>query len=178
MDKREMILGLGAIQALYPRHFEPNATMVRVWLEMCSDLNIHDFNEAVKNHARTEEWPPTVAHIRAFVFKMSQADVLTAEQAWEMVLESIRTRNFGDAFECADELAMRAAYSVGWSNIESGNSRSHVQHQFIKTYNSFLGSQQTEDRMTFNGYKRLGGGWARLEAAGGMVMRELPDGQD
>ena len=176
MNKREMVLGLGAIQALYPRHFDPNATMVRVWLEMCGDLDFNDFNEAVKHHARTEEWPPTVAHIRAFVFKMSQGDVFTAEEAWEHVCQAIRDKAYHAPYGCSDELAMRAAQSVGWATIETGRSRTHVRHQFIQAYNSFVQTKQTEERMTFDGYKRLGGGLAKLEEASG--FKELTDGQD
>ncbi len=176
MNKREMILGLGAIQALYPRHFEPNATMVRVWLEMCGDLHFNDFNEAVKNHARTEEWPPTVAHIRAFVFKMTQGDVLTAEEAWEHVCQAIRDKEYHAPYGCSDELAMRAAQSVGWATIETGRSRTHVRHQFVQAYNSFLGSQQTEERMVFDGHKRLGQGMTRI--GGGGILKGLTDGQD
>ena len=94
MTKKETVALFGLIAALYPRDEKfthPDATMRDAWAEMLEDIPFDHAKAAIKASVSTSPFPPSIAEIRDYATRLNGPRRLTAEEAWGIASDAIRT---------------------------------------------------------------------------------------
>lgn len=94
MTKKETVALFGLIAALFPRDDKfahPDAAMRDAWAEMLQDIPFDHAKAAVKASVATSPFPPSIAEIRDYATRLNGPRRLTAEEAWGIASECIRT---------------------------------------------------------------------------------------
>lgn len=94
MNKKETVALFGLIAALFPRdeHFtKPDATMRDAWAEMLADIPFDAAKAAIKASVATSPFPPSIAEIRDYATRLNGPRRLTAEEAWGLAQDAMRT---------------------------------------------------------------------------------------
>lgn len=94
MTKKETVALFGLIAALFPRDEKfthPDATMRDAWAEMLADIPFDHAKAAIKASVATSPFPPSIAEIRDYATRLNGPRRLTAEEAWGLASDAIRT---------------------------------------------------------------------------------------
>lgn len=94
MNKKETVALFGLISALYPRdekYANADKMMILAWQEMLADIPFDTAKAAIKASAATSPFPPSIKDIRDFATRLSGNRRMTAEEAWGIASEMIRT---------------------------------------------------------------------------------------
>ena len=94
MKRSETIQLFAIIKALFPRDDAfRNATpdMVSAWTEMLADIPFDHAKAAVKATVATSPFPPAISEIRDYATRMTGPKRLTADEAWGIACEVMRT---------------------------------------------------------------------------------------
>lgn len=94
MTKKETVALFGLIAALFPRDEKfahPDAAMRDAWAEMLQDIPFDHAKAAVKASVATSPFPPSIAEIRDYATRLNGTRRLTAEEAWGIASDLIRT---------------------------------------------------------------------------------------
>ena len=96
MNKKETVALFGLISALFPRDEKfanADKMMVTAWAEMLADIPLEKAKEAVKCAVATSPFPPSICEIRNYAVKISENSPYSAEEAWKIAIDAIRTYN-------------------------------------------------------------------------------------
>ena len=96
MNKKEVAALFGLISALFPRDEKfanADKMMVTAWAEMLADIPLDRAKEAVKYTVATSPFPPSICEIRNYAVKISENSPISAEEAWKIALDAMRTYN-------------------------------------------------------------------------------------
>ena len=94
MTKSETVQLFAIIKSLFPRDDSfKNATkdMVDAWAEMLGDIPFDHAKAAVKAAVATSPFPPSIAEIRDYATRLTTPKRLTADEAWGIAQDVIRT---------------------------------------------------------------------------------------
>lgn len=94
MTKKETVALFGLIAALFPRDQKfahPDAAMRDAWAEMLEDIPFENAKAAIKAAVATSPFPPSIAEIRDYATRLNGPRRLTAEEAWGIAADVIRT---------------------------------------------------------------------------------------
>lgn len=94
MNKKETVALFGLISALYPRdekYANADKMMILAWQEMLADIPFDTAKAAIKASAATSPFPPSIKDIRDFATRFSGNRRMTAEEAWGIASEMMRT---------------------------------------------------------------------------------------
>ena len=94
MTKSETVLMFALIKSLFPRDEAfKNATpdMVVAWAEMLEDIPFEHAKAAIKASVATSPFPPSISEIRDYATRLNGPRRLTAEEAWGIASDVIRT---------------------------------------------------------------------------------------
>ena len=99
--------------------FLPDGIAIKMWYQMLKDLTTDELGMAIKKHAMTNKFPPTIAELRGYVAE-AKANTGSWSDGWEQV--RIAIGRFGycnehDALESMDEVTRTAVKRLGWQNI-------------------------------------------------------------
>lgn len=96
MTKKEVAALFGLISALFPRDekfAQADKMMVTAWADMLADIPLDQAKEAVKYAVATSPFPPSICEIRNYAVKITENSSLSAEEAWKIAVEAMRTYN-------------------------------------------------------------------------------------
>ena len=94
MKKSEIVKVFMAIAKLYPRDttfINADKEMVDMWNEMMGDITYDQAISALKAHAAMSPFPPSIAEIRDYATRLTTPKRLTADEAWGIAQDVIRT---------------------------------------------------------------------------------------
>lgn len=94
MNKKETVALFGLIAALFPRDDKfthPDATMRDAWAEMLEDIPFDHAKAAIKASVATSPFPPSISEIRDYATRLNTPRRMTAEEAWGIASDMIRT---------------------------------------------------------------------------------------
>lgn len=94
MTKSETVQLFAIIKSLFPRDDSfKNATkdMVDAWAEMLEDIPFDHAKAAVKAAVATSPFPPSISEIRDYATRLTTPKRLTADEAWGIAQDVIRT---------------------------------------------------------------------------------------
>lgn len=94
MTKSEVVKVFMAIAKLFPRDtafIHADKEMVNMWHEMLEDIPFDNAMSAVKASVATSPFPPSIAEIRDYATRLNGPRRLTAEEAWGIASDLIRT---------------------------------------------------------------------------------------
>ena len=150
MTKKDTVKMFAMMQEVYPKSmFQYTEQTIVVWHEMLSDLDYDMVIAAIKKHAITDEWPPSIAHIRGACVDIvnPQIDVSTA---WNQLWMLVKPPNSPPS--CADEwdrkvkntcpIVMEIYQSIGNFNIYQSDER-FFRPEFEKLYSSMAKARRT-----------------------------------
>ncbi len=159
------------------------------WSSMLEDVPLAAGLAALKRHAATNKWPPSVAEIRAIVAESTHGRRRAGADAWgdvaEMRRPTLAHRGYGvddpPPFEAfADPLVAHCVARLGWREL--GNAPADditARSQFQRLYDS-LAASAAEDRAVASlpGVARpaLPGGASPASALVGDLARRLTGG--
>ena len=94
MTKKETVELFGLIAALFPRDdkfIKCDGLMRDAWAEMLADIPFDRAKAAVKAAVATSPFPPSIAEIREYATRINAPKRLTADEAWGIACEVMRT---------------------------------------------------------------------------------------
>jgi len=152
---------LAILAVAYPR-FEMAKETPRVYAELLQDIPDEVLVAAVKQHAASSKWFPSVAELRqaAMEIRAQAAGVLTPEQAWVQVREAVQRFGwYGESIDTEngggwrvprmlDPLTRQAVDGIGgWRMLcQSENAPADRAH-FLRIYGNLLEREQTSAAM-------------------------------
>lgn len=94
MNKTETIKLFTVISAMFPRDTkfaQADQLMIDMWQKMLADISYEDAEKAVAASVSTSPFPPSIAEIRDYATRLNGTRRLTAEEAWGIASDLIRT---------------------------------------------------------------------------------------
>ena len=94
MNKAETTKLFAVISAMFPRDTkfaQADKLMIEMWQKMLADISYEDAEKAVAASVSTSPFPPSIAEIRDYATRLNGPRRLTAEEAWGIASECIRT---------------------------------------------------------------------------------------
>lgn len=94
MKKQEVVKLFMAIAKLFPRDsafINADMEMVEMWAEMLEDITFEQGMSAVKASVATSPFPPSIAEIRDYATRLNGPRRITAEEAWGLAQDAMRT---------------------------------------------------------------------------------------
>lgn len=139
---------------------------VTAWYSCLSDLDAIAVAAAVKNHAMTNKFAPTIAEIRKECTEITSKPLLSEQEAWELVRDGIRNGTYGaqeefDKFpkEVQDAVVTPWALSE-WAMLSSTEVDTVIQSQFKRSYRSTM--ERTEKNRVLGAIGTKAGEMAQL----------------
>lgn len=94
MNKKETVAIFALISSLFPRDdkfAKADKMMIMAWQEMLADIPFDTAKAAIKASAATSPFPPSIKDIRDFATRLIGNRRMTAEEAWGIASEMMRT---------------------------------------------------------------------------------------
>jgi hypothetical protein len=94
MTKKETVALFALISSLFPRDdkfAKADKMMIMAWQEMLEDIPFEVAKAAVKATVATSQFPPSIKDIRDYSTRMNGKRRMTAEEAWGIASEMMRT---------------------------------------------------------------------------------------
>lgn len=94
MNKKETVAIFALISSLFPRDdkfAKADKMMIMAWQEMLEDIPFDTAKAAIKASAATSPFPPSIKDIRDFATRLVGNRRMTAEEAWGIASEMMRT---------------------------------------------------------------------------------------
>lgn len=172
MNTEETRTILNAIIAYYPS-FQVHRMSLKAWQAVLANEAYEDVKAGLLAYTRHGKFAPTVADILEQVrhLKAAQANEMTAEEAFAMVLESVARHGYyreTDAQRSLPEHIWQTVKTIGWKNICLSNisEQGTLRAQFRNAYNGI--QERKEKQKKFVDVMQLTGETMKLiEKAGG-----------
>lgn len=123
---------------------------VTAWYSCLSDLPYAAVAAAVKNHAMTNKFAPSIAEIRKECTAITSTPLLDEQAAWEMVRDGIRNGIYGaqdefDKFPPEVQAAVVTPWALSeWAMLPSNEVDTVIQSQFKRSYRSTTERREKE----------------------------------
>lgn len=135
-----------AMRAFYPKeHLLPTEEIVTLWYTELADIPYEIAVTALKTHVATNEWSPSIAHIRRAAVHVVQKD-LDAGKSFELALDAVHRFGYlrqAEAIEylrTRDALTAEAVSRMGYRAIcdTPSDTIGVTRGQYIKIYNDLV----------------------------------------
>lgn len=158
MTESETILLIGKIKTMYIKEFnniddETLDMMIETWADCLSDLPLDECMNALKRHAASSKWSPTMSDIRDQISKMFDDD-LSAVDSWEKCKKiAIELPMYGSSWDLNNfdlhDIEKRCLISVGIEDIKNADIRTMgvIRGQFIRFFNELNEKRLVENKM-------------------------------
>ena len=162
------------IAALYPREqafANADKQLVGVWHSMLLDLPAAVISDAVKVHAATSKFAPSIAEIREGAIKLLYPEYkIGSGEAWGMVVDTLRKGVSKPVLEALPDCVRTAVKAVGgWYMIARSESPDTVRAQFMRAYDQAIDGamreRQQPPRTAMNGGERCADMWTKATHA-------------
>lgn len=125
------------------------------WASMLEDIDIGPALAALKRHAATNKWPPSVAEIRAIVAESIHGRRRSGLDAWGDVKAAISRDGRYRSPTFADPLVARAVEAIGWHAICDSEDEMVERAHFAKAYDALaIGAAEDATVATLPGVAR------------------------
>ena len=94
MTKKETVALFALVSSLFPRDekfAKPDKMMIMAWEEMLEDIPFDVVKAAVKANVATSKFPPSISDIRDFATRMTGERRLSADEAWGLATEAMKS---------------------------------------------------------------------------------------
>ena len=122
--------------------------MFAVYSVGLGDLEVAKVKAAVTRLARTSEWLPTIAAIRAAVGVVEHGEQSTGTEAWETVLSAIRRygshRTPGIDFSFGDPITARVVKALHWGELCASDNAIADRARFVDAYADIAKTERRE----------------------------------
>ena len=148
------------------------------WASMLEDIELAPALAALKRHAATNKWPPSVAEIRAIVAEATVGRRRSGVDAWGDVKAAISRDGRYRTPRFADPLAARAVEAIGWVAICDSEDEMVERAHFARAYDALaVGAAEDATVATLPGVSRPAlPGASPAAALVGDVARRLTGG--
>jgi hypothetical protein len=164
------------ISTIWPKTFQGikggEAAVVKTWADLLEDIPAGAALAAVRAHATTSDWAPSIKNIR-------EAYMMTdGGQTWLQCYQNIMTavRRFGwynreDGLDSLDPMARKIADGIGWKALcESDSGDAAIRAHIMKSFEGYSERDRKEKLIPFKVREQL------QKLAGGILA--LKDGAD
>lgn len=115
------------------------------WASMLEDVEPRAGLAALKRHAATNKWPPSIAEIRAIVAESQHGRARTGAQAWEDVRRAIGSVGRNRAPTFTDPVTALVVNGLGWVELCNSENATADRARFIDAYEQHA-RRAAEDR--------------------------------
>lgn len=169
MNKAETTKLFAVISAMFPRDTkfaQADKLMIEMWQKMLADIPYETAEKAIAASVVTSPFPPSIAEIRDYATRLNGPRRLTAEEAWGIASELMRTygtrtvkkvgfvpqvvvAKFGEPVRkqpsgleyeakqrCPDQEVWAILQRMGWANVVTSDNPDVVRGQFMKAWSS------------------------------------------
>lgn len=149
MNNTDAIRLFAVIAALYPREAAfASATeeSIRAWAYVLADVPYKVAEAAVKAHATTSPFPPTIADIKGWIAKINNPQ-MDAGEAWGIVQAAIRKHRRYGKDKAKAELPAEVwtlVERIGWHEICTTESIEVVRGQFMRMWDTTTKRKQEQ----------------------------------
>lgn len=94
MNKADTVKLFTVISAMFPRDMkfaQADQLMIDMWQKMLADIPYDAAEKAITASVSTSPFPPSIAEIRDYATRLNGPRRLTAEEAWGLASDAIRT---------------------------------------------------------------------------------------
>ena len=94
MNKAETVKLFTVISAMFPRDMkfaQADQLMIDMWQKMLADIPYDAAEKAITASVATSPFPPSISEIRDYATRLNGPRRLTAEEAWGLVQDAMRT---------------------------------------------------------------------------------------
>ena len=149
MTREEFSIIVKGLKAVYTQQtFIPDKDAFNVWYELLKDIDYANCNMAVQRYIISERFPPTIADIRAYVFKNDKSNNgLNESYAWSLVRKAISDSSYHSE-ERFNELPETIQKAVGSANqlriwaTDGDFNDGVVQSNFLRSYRQVIETNQ------------------------------------
>lgn len=160
MTLQETATIMDILTAAYPHFYggknapDP-ANTLSLWASVFADDDVQLVAAAVKAIivADTREFPPTIAHVKEQMQKLTRREAMTEAEAWTLVSKATRNGLYGSKEEF-DKLPPQLQKLVGspeqlrvWAMMDSDTLHSVVASNFQRSYKVIVQREQTEAKL-------------------------------
>ena len=157
MTREEFSIIVKGLKAVYTQQtFIPDKDAFNVWYELLKDIDYANCNMAVQRYIISERFPPTIADIRAYVFKNDKSNNgLIESYAWSLVRKAISDSSYHseERFNELPETIQKAVGSANqlriWATAGDFND-GVVQSNFLRSYRHVIETNQKMDILPQN----------------------------
>lgn len=157
MTREEFSIIVKGLKAVYTQQtFIPDKDAFNVWYELLKDIDYANCNMAVQRYIISERFPPTIADIRAYVFKNDKSNNgLNESYAWSLVRKAISDSSYHSE-ERFNELPETIQKAVGSANqlrvwaTDGDFNDGVVQSNFLRSYRQVIETNQKMDILPQN----------------------------
>ena len=157
MTREEFSIIVKGLKAVYTQQtFIPDKDAFNVWYELLKDIDYANCNVAVQRYIISERFPPTIADIRAYVFKNDKSNNgLNESYAWSLVRKAISDSSYHSE-ERFNELPETIQKAVGSANqlriwaTDGDFNDGVVQSNFLRSYRQVIETNQKMDILPQN----------------------------
>ena len=160
MTLQETATIMDILTAAYPHFYggknAPDArNVMSLWASVFADDDVRLVAAAVKAIivADAREFPPTIAHVKEQMRKLTRSEAMTEQEAWLLVKDATRNGLYGSKEEFA-KLPASVQKLVGspsqlreWSMMDSETLNSVVASNFMRSYKVIVQREQTEAKL-------------------------------
>ncbi len=181
MDKKIFAKGIAILRATYPP-FEKIASAkesLETWYMLLQDLDDSSFLNALKILCQNNRFHPTVAEIRETAKAINSPPMLSAEEAWGILINDIHRHGWYREQTYADHTLEKAKRAIGWETLcdMTESTKMGTRAHFIKAYNAMIARTEFTNKFGTPEAKALEEYASRkLTGEIGKVFKELESG--
>jgi len=146
LSEKVFVIGMAFLSSLFERieRITQDDTISKHWYVALSDLDDETFKKAIYEIAKTHKFAPTIAEILDVAWNIKNPDVLTPEQAWEIVYNDLHRYGFYKQPKYDNPILERAKNSISWDALCNAtvDNIGVFRRQFMDIYSSLLGTQK------------------------------------
>jgi hypothetical protein len=146
MQKQECAVLVGMIASAYPS-WKPTQETVSVYVELLSDLDKNEAQNALRSLLMASEYPPAVAAIRKKVLESRDGAPLLKAEAWELVMHLVRRYGTYERPAIEDYVTQQVVNSLGWRELCTSTNTDTIRAQFFRLYDE-VAQKHLEEKLS------------------------------
>ena len=149
MNKNEFMAIVEFLESNYKMKISESKTALSTWFDCLQDLDFPLVMGALKKHALTSEWPPTIASIRKQAADINGPRIPDHTEAWGEVTRAMSRHGSWNHLAALDSMSQhtrRTVIAFGWDRLCIADNVDVVRGQFLKMYDS-LTTRDREDAL-------------------------------
>mgnify|MGYP000009391074 CR=1 FL=1 len=121
MTRKEFAVFADRVKVAYPKdNLLSSKDAMDWWYDLLGDLPFPAAMSALKQHAVSNKFPPTVAEIRQAATETLTTVAMDVDEAWGIVIRAIRTYGYmgeAEALDSFPEPCKSVVRNIGWQNL-------------------------------------------------------------